>query len=265
MPGVVVQIDVEQLQDCLPALAEDLTPHLNLGGGGPHTHAISDVTSLQTSLDSKASSTHEHTAGEVTGLAQVATTGDGGHLTAASVTNARLADMATGTIKGCVSGNRPVDLTAAQVAALLGGPTVVPLLADVTNANAVANTLADVTGMSFPVVAGGSYWYEFTIAYTAAATTTGSRWVLNGPAVTALNHRGEWTLTATSVTVNCASAYNIPAACNATSLATGNIATLWGVIRPSANGTVQLRFASEVANSAITAKIGSTLRCMRTI
>ena len=32
-----------------------------------------------------------------------------------------------------------------------------------------------------------------------------------------------------------------------------------GVIRPSVSGTVTIRFASEVASSAITAKAGSTL------
>lgn len=310
MPSVIVKIDPQQIENGsiatakladLPGLATALTPHLNFEGGGPHTHAIDDVTGLTTALAGKAASSHGHAAGEVTGLAQVATTGDGGHLVAASVTNARLADMATGTIKGCVSGTRPADLTGAQVTALLstfttggvkgvvpgssggttnylradgtwaappaggGGPTVVVLAADVTNNNAVANTLADVTGIAFPVVAGETYWFEAVIAYTAQATTTGSRWVLNGPALTMLNLRSEWTLTATTITANCASAYNIPAACNATSLAAGNIATLWGIVKPSANGTVQVRFASEVANSAITAKAGSTLRWMKVL
>ena len=52
---------------------------------------------------------------------------------------------------------------------------LVTLASDVTNANAVANTIADVTGLSFPVVAGQTFQFEFFIDYTAAATTTGSR------------------------------------------------------------------------------------------
>lgn len=141
---------------------------------------------------------------------------------------------------------------------------VVVLGSDVVNNNAVANTIADVTGLSFSVTAGEKYWYEFVIPYTSAATTTGSRWAINGPAnPTLLNHRSEYTLTATSVTVNCATAYDIPAASNATSLTTGNIATMWGIIQPSSNGTVIARFASEVSSSAITAKAGATLRWMR--
>jgi len=141
---------------------------------------------------------------------------------------------------------------------------IVVLGSDVVNNNVVANTIADVTGLSFSVTGGQTYWYEFIIPYTSAATTTGSRWAINGPASpTLLNHRSEYTLTATSVTVNCATAYDIPSASNATSLTTGNIATMWGIIKPSSDGTVIARFASEVTSSAITAKAGATLRWIR--
>lgn len=144
--------------------------------------------------------------------------------------------------------------------------TVVVLGSDVTNNNASANTIADVTGLSFAVTSGNTYWFEFVIPYTAAATTTGSRWSINGPgSPTLLHYRSEYTLTATSVTVNCATAYDIPAASNATSLTAGNIATIWGVIKPSSNGTVIARFASEVSSSAIVAKAGATLRYMQVL
>ncbi len=143
---------------------------------------------------------------------------------------------------------------------------IVVLASDVVNNNAVANTIADVTGLSFPVTAGETYWYEFVIPYTAAATTTGSRWAINGPAApTLLAHRSEYPLTATTVTTNVATAYDIPAASNASSLTTGNVATMWGVIKPSASGTVIARFASEVLSSAITAKAGATLRWVRVL
>lgn len=142
----------------------------------------------------------------------------------------------------------------------------VVLSGDVVNNNSVANTIADVTGLSFAVTAGQTYWFEFVIPYTSAATTTGSRWSINGPAApTMLNMRSEYTLTATTTTVNSITAYDIPAASNASSLTTGNVATMWGVIVPSQNGTVIARFASEVLSSAITAKAGATLRWMRII
>jgi hypothetical protein len=80
-----------------------------------------------------------------------------------------------------------------------------------------------------------------------------------------LNMRSEYTLAATTTTVNSVTAYDTPAASNATSLTAGNVATMWGVITPSQNGTVIARFASEVLSSAITAKAGATLRWMRII
>lgn len=131
---------------------------------------------------------------------------------------------------------------------------IVVLSENVVNNNATLNTMQDVTGLSFPVTGGQTYWFEFVIPYTSAATTTGSRWSINGPASpTILAYRSEYTLAATTTTVNSATAYDTPAASNATSLATGNVATIWGVIKPSGNGVVIARFASEIANSAITA------------
>lgn len=143
---------------------------------------------------------------------------------------------------------------------------VVVLSSDVTNNNGVANTIADVTGLSFSVVSGQTFWFEFVIPYTSAATTTGSRWSVNGPgSPTLLNYRSEYTLTATTTTVNSATAYDIPAASNATSLTAGNVATIWGIITPSSNGTLIARFASEVSSSAVVAKAGATLRWMRVL
>lgn len=132
--------------------------------------------------------------------------------------------------------------------------------ADVVNNNAVANSIASVTGLSFDVVAGNKYYFWFVISYTAAATTTGSRWSITGPATSYLAYTSEYSLAATTQTVGNYVAYDNPAACNATSAATtGNTATIEGLIVPSANGTVIARFASEVGGSAITAKAGSVV------
>lgn len=48
-------------------------------------------------------------------------------------------------------------------------PTAGALAADVVNNNGVANTMQDVTGLSFPVLAGQTYWFRFAINYTAAS------------------------------------------------------------------------------------------------
>jgi len=139
--------------------------------------------------------------------------------------------------------------------------STVVLASDVTNNNASANTIADVTALSFAVVSGNTYWFRFFIQYTAAATTTGSRWSINGPTNTLLIYKSEYSLTTTTRTINEGlSTYDVPAASNATSAATtSNIAWIEGFITPSANGTVIARFASEVSSSAIVAKAGSIL------
>ena len=149
--------------------------------------------------------------------------------------------------------------------AVVNSLNIVVLSADVVNNNATANTMQDVTGLSFPVVANQVYWFEFVIPYTSAAKTTGSRWGINGPSFSMLNGRSEYTLTSILVTNNCFTAYDTPSSSNESSLTTGNVATIWGVIKPSADGTVIARFASEVASSAITAKAGAVVRWVRVI
>ena len=135
------------------------------------------------------------------------------------------------------------------------------LASNVVNSNASANTIADVTGLNFPVTSGKTYWFEFHIQYTAAATTTGSRWSISGPTTTRLNYISEYSLTTTTSTRNTQNtAYDLPAASNATSATTtSNWARIEGMITPSADGTVIARFASEVSSSAITALAGSVV------
>lgn len=140
-----------------------------------------------------------------------------------------------------------------------GYRNLVKLGADVINNNATANTLANCTGLSFSVASGTRYYFTALIWYTSAAATTGSRWTLNGPTVTNITYKSTYTLTATTITTNFATALSIPAASNATALTAGNIATIEGTILPSAAGTVVVQFASEVASSAITCKAGSIL------
>jgi len=139
---------------------------------------------------------------------------------------------------------------------VVGGssPTRVYLPNNVANAEAVANTLTDVVGLTFPVVAGSRYAFKVVIVYSSAATTTGSRWVINGPAATDMSYTSQYPTTATAITNNTSLAgYNLPSASNASSLSTNNRCIIQGELLPSANGSVQVRFASEITASAITA------------
>lgn len=141
------------------------------------------------------------------------------------------------------------------------GFNIVVLNSDVVNNNAVANTIADVTGLSFAITNNKLYHFEFYCYYTAAATTTGSRWAVNASAGTAggLVMTSEYSLTTTTTTRNATvMAFDSPAASNATSAATNrNLATMQGMIKADADAVLIARFASEVASSAITCKAGS--------
>ena len=166
--------------------------------------------------------------------------------------NGKQATLVSGTNIKTINGT---DITGAGNVAIAGvNSTITFLPSDVINNNAVANSIADVTGLSFAVLANTTYKFRFFIVYNSAATTTGSRWSINGPATTFMNYRSTYTVNAGSESINSGNAsYNVPAASNASSLATGNIAIIEGIIRPSAGGTVIARFASEISNSAITA------------
>lgn len=137
--------------------------------------------------------------------------------------------------------------------------TLIVATQDVVNNEAVANTLKD-TGLQFNIEANKTYAFYICILFDAALTTTGSRLVLAGSQTPAVLGAVQYvSLTTTTQTINYINAFNLPAACNASSAyTTGNIATFEGIIKAGANAdTIKLMFASEVANSAITFKAGS--------
>jgi hypothetical protein len=156
--------------------------------------------------------------------------------------------------------------TLGQLSPTLNSLNTVTLSSDVVNNNGSANTIADVTGLSFSVNAGEVYWFQFNILYDSALTTTGSRWSVNGPTYDRLIYTSEYSLAATTTTrIESNISYDLPAASNTSSSKTaGCHARIEGFIEPNANGTLIARFASEVSGSAITAKAGSMLRWMRT-
>lgn len=167
-----------------------------------------------------------------------------------------------------VNGRELSNQSQNSYAAAVNALNLVVLASDVVNNNATANTIADITGLSFSVVAGETYRFYAEVDITAAATTTGGRLSVSGPASpTRLSYRSVWPSTGSvDVVSNGLSAYDLPAAAaGSTAQTTGNIATIMGYITPSANGTVVLRFASEISSSAITAKAGSLLQWVRTL
>lgn len=135
---------------------------------------------------------------------------------------------------------------------------VVTLIQDVTNNNSTPNTLQDVTGLFFNVIANKMYRFYAFIPYTSEQNKNGSRWTIDGPATSFVNYVSRYALSVNSETVNYCDKLNLPALCNENSN-TSNIAIIQGIIIPSANGTVKVMFASEIQNNAIIAKAGASL------
>lgn len=148
-----------------------------------------------------------------------------------------------------------------EVTGRAGERKALRLDSDTINNNGSANTLANLTGLAFWMEASRTYAFSIKCAYSAAATTTGSRWTVNGPtSPTALIYESNYTLTATTQTTNYCHGYQEPASSNATSLTAGNMAIIEGVVRNGATaGLLQAQFASEVSSSAITALAANSI------
>ena len=124
-------------------------------------------------------------------------------------------------------------------------------------ATSVANSttaLADVTWLWVSLVANRSYRFKYVIAYTSAATWTGSVWSLNFPATATCHYTSEWSNTSTTdANVSWQWINSVVWLSARSASTTSNFCIIEWVISATANGTLIPRFASEVAWSAITA------------
>ena len=142
---------------------------------------------------------------------------------------------------------------------LTSGFTTVILGTDYTNSNAVANTLEDITGYSFPVTNGKTYWFRFQFLVTAAAAATGHRVTINGPTTSDLSYYTLLIASTSSASSSWNATYGLPANTTATTPLTGGMGYLEGIATFSADGTLIGRVASEVAGSGVIIKAGSII------
>jgi hypothetical protein len=145
---------------------------------------------------------------------------------------------------------------------IVSGWDSVILGTDVTNNNAVANTMQDVTGLGFSVVSGGTYWFKFNFIFTSpAGIANGNRFSINGPTTSLLAYQVLLIASTTSagLNINGMNSYDLPATPVGTSPLSGGTAWVEGIATFSANGTLIGRFAAELANTAIVAKAGSVV------
>lgn len=135
----------------------------------------------------------------------------------------------------------------------------VKLTADLTPVTATA--LDDAAGLSFALTANRYYSFEFLIRFQTAATTTGAQFAINAPANTYLVYQVATALTAAAAgapTFRTARAVNVgTASASVDAINADLLATIKGIVRPTANGTLIVRQATEIAASAMTIKSGS--------
>jgi hypothetical protein len=132
-------------------------------------------------------------------------------------------------------------------------------------ASSASTSFQNITGLSFPVIAGQNYRWQAVLLYTTSAATIGLRVSLTAPAFT---HNAYITQTPIAVAGSASNLWGNGASAADTGTTStgsmnttgGNILVATGIIRPSADGTVQLRFAPETATAnGVIIEAGSTL------
>jgi hypothetical protein len=135
----------------------------------------------------------------------------------------------------------------------------VKLTADLTAST--STTLANAAGLSFAVTAGTYYSFEFVVLFQAAATTTGLRLGLTCPAFTVYSARVEIPVAADGVSGDMqgwlTTSGDSVLGTGVQAITTTYAATIRGVILPSASGTLQVQYATEVSASGVTIKQGA--------
>ncbi len=125
-----------------------------------------------------------------------------------------------------------------------------------------STSLTNTTGLKFDVERGRHYLFEFGFLYVSAATTTGVKLGVTTPAFTTFTA----TVEAQAAADGTAAAFvgwlsssgdAVTASGVETATTVTYIATVSGVLVPSADGVLQLQHATEVGGSGITPKAGS--------
>lgn len=137
-----------------------------------------------------------------------------------------------------------------------GGTTVVTKTADQAH---TTTTLANVTELVVPAAANAVMGFRFAVMFRTAATTTGIRLAIAGPAGATVAYRAQIPSSATADTVQHVNTLSGGTATTAVAAAnTDYVAVLEGVLTVGATaGNLQLQVASEVAASAVTVRKGS--------
>lgn len=125
-----------------------------------------------------------------------------------------------------------------------------------------AATLINISGLSFSLVANRMYHFKFMGSFKSAAITTGIGLAFTGPAVTYAfwSAQIEQGAVGTDQMFTYSVANQLGYIGSSASVVAANTDYLWvveGYVQPSAAGTLQLQFRSEVSGSTVTLNAGS--------
>jgi hypothetical protein len=143
----------------------------------------------------------------------------------------------------------------------MGIPRSVHLTSDV--GPRAVTTMADVTNLLLPVVNGYYYWFKFIVLVRSAATTTGLKLSVTIPTVTVFSAIADTPTSAADGTDSIfqgriTSSDDAVIGTGVPSNSEDHMASIEGIIVPSADGNIQVRYASEVDTSNVTIKAGSS-------
>ena len=138
----------------------------------------------------------------------------------------------------------------------IGIPSLLRLSSDVSTTSNTCCT--DATGLSFSVSSGKVYHFKFLVIWNSTLTTKGIGLTLNGPATTFLTYDVIYPDLTTTGEIHGRNSYNsepnpLP---NSPALA-NNLGIIEGLIQPSADGTLIVRFESEGGAGTTTIKAKS--------
>lgn len=207
------------------------------GSTGPHTHPISEVTGLSAALAGK----------------EPADAAIQWHIASAHAPSdaQKNSDITKGEIEAKLTG----QITSHTHPGGAGGPATCKQTAAQTSINA---TLVPLLGQSFDLVAGTLYHFAFYQTFRSGLATVGIKLGLTFPAVTRFSCLGRAPIAAAGVGcelqgfITASGGFVLSTAVPA--INTDYLAILEGVIKPSANGTLQLTFSAETTGTTVTAQ-----------
>lgn len=136
-------------------------------------------------------------------------------------------------------------------------PTIVRLGSDVSTTSAVCCT--DVTGLSFSVSSDKVYHFKFLVRWDTTNDGRGIGLTLNGPTTTFLTYDVIYPRTTTAGDIHGRNSYNSVEPIGRSPTTTNNLGIIEGLVQPSADGTLIVRFQIDSASGGhtITVKANS--------